>query len=334
MSVELQLTMAQFLNGTVNIPRFQQEIDQSPDITTARDMVAGCTLKTGVLSVWFKAELSEPEDDAFLALAAAHTGEPLPALTKVTTVQFAETPDVQLTGPVEKDLKPVFVMSPATEGTFTWLSSCGDNLTPIPPSSGRGEGPQALISLSDPGEEEAVLQWIEPIELHDGHVSWRGAWDFEDLWSISVRLPATVAVANGSGTGNCNLVDTGQGFSIIIPAAGDGTHDVDYSTAVPVPDGFTEKTPEKVGFWDVDLWSEEVTPRGDAQGQFNFYTLQLEMFFCKNMDCGNPLGVWDLDAYKAEWISSRWQIVFKVKKVTAGAGKIGGYLMIFRPGAI
>jgi hypothetical protein len=334
MAIELQLVMGQFLNGVVDIPRFQQEIDASPDITTSRDFGLGCTLVGSVLSVWFKAALSEDEDTAFLALAAVHTGEPLPPRVPVSQVEFTSTQNVHLDGPSEKDLKPVFVNSPATEGTFTWLSSCSDDLSPTPPNSGRGTGQQAVLSFIEPGEDEVVLQYIEPIELHDGHVSWNGAWDFEDLWSISVRLPATEVIANAGGTGNCNLVDTGQGFSIIVPAAGDGAYDVDLSTAIPVPDGYTEKDTTKVGFWDMDLWTEEVTPRGDMQGQFNFYTVQLEMFFCKNVDCGNPLGVWDLDAYKAEWVSSRWQIVFHVKRVTAGSGKIGGYLMVFRPGAL
>ena len=80
-------------------------------------------------------------------------------------------------------------------------------------------------------------------------------------------------------------------------------------------------------------WTEKFTPRDDAKGEFNLYDFAIEMFFCKNLDCGNPLGIWDLDAYKAEWVSSRWKLCFQATKVTAGAGKIGGYFFIFRPGA-
>jgi hypothetical protein len=244
-------------------------------------------------------------------------------------------PLTALDSPREYDKKPVMVNSPATEGTFTWLTSRGDNLSPTPPASGRGEGTQLMIAFTEPDTKEVEIQFCEPIELHDGHVSWRGEWGFEDAWNISVRMPATVAVANQGNTGNCNLVDTGMGFNVIVPAAGDGAYDIDFDQAVPIPDGFNTKTSQGQGFWDVDQhWTEEITPNGDGKGEFNFYDIALEMFFCKNMDCGSPLGIWDLDAYKAEWVSKKWKLCFKAARATSGAGKIGGYLMIFRPGAI
>jgi hypothetical protein len=239
--------------------------------------------------------------------------------------------------PREQDKKPVMVNSPATEGTFTWLTSRGDDLNPTPPASGRGEGTQLMLSFTEPDIKEVEAQFCEPVELHDGHISWRpaGDWGFEDSWSISVRMPATVATENQGNTGNCNLVPTGLGFNIIVPAAGDGAYDIDFNQAVPIPDGYNSKTGTGAGYWNVvQHWSEDFIPNGEGKGEFNLYDIQLEMFFCKNMDCGNPLGIWDLDAYKAEWISKKWKLCFKVVRVTTGAGKIGGYLMIFRPGAI
>lgn len=247
------------------------------------------------------------------------------------------TPLIALDAPRERDHKPVMVNSPATEGTFTWLSARGDDLNPTSPASGRGEGAHLMLSFTEPDTKEVEAQFMEPVELHDGHISWRptGNWDFEDSWSISVRMPATVAVVNPTNTGNCNLYPTGLGFNIIVPAAGDGAYDIDLAQAVPIPDGYNAKTDQGAGYWDVEEhWSEEITPTGTDKGAFNFYDIALEMFFCKNMDCGSPLGVWDLDAYKAEWISKKWKLCFQATKVTAGAGKIGGFLMIFRPGAV
>lgn len=242
------------------------------------------------------------------------------------------TPLSALDAPREIDKKPVMVMSPATEGTFTWLSSRGDDLSPTPPASGRGNGTQALLVWDgSPGEgltKEVELQYCEPVELHDGHVSWSSEFDFEDAWSISVRMPATVATENVGGTGNCNLVDLG-GYYLIVPAAGNGTHDIDYDQAVPIPaDG--------PGYWDIDeRWSENVTPNAGGTGRYNFLTISIEMFFCKNMDCGDAMRRWDLDAYKAEWISKKWKLCFQATRAAAEvAGKIGGYLMIFRPGAM
>ena len=96
------------------------------------------------------------------------------------------------------------------------------------------------------------------------------------------------------------------------------------------------KTGEGEGYWDVDrYWSGAVSAAAvGGEGEFNLYTFAVEMYFCKKIDCGNPLGVWDLDAYKAEWISQRWKLVFSATRATAEtSGRIGGYLMIFRPGA-
>lgn len=284
-------------------------------------------------------ELMTGEIEALCGVVKAHTGEPLPKeVTVVTTETTTEdgSPIFSLDTPQESDKKFVFVVSPATEGTFTWLSSRGDDLSPTPPSSGRGEGTQALLSFTEPDTKEVEIQFCEPVELHDGHVSWKPAssWDFEDSWSLIVRLPATVATPNVGNTGNCNLVATGLGFNIVVPAAGDGAYDVDLDDAVPVPDGYNKKTQLGTGYWDVErYWSETITANVEGEGEFNLYDTEIDMSFCKNMDCGHPLGIWDLDAYKAEWISKKWKICFKVTKVTAGAGKIGGYLMIFRPGA-
>jgi hypothetical protein len=281
--------------------------------------------------------------------------------------------------PTESDGKPVYVMSPATEGLYTWLTARGDDLTPTPPSSGRGEGQKIHLSwdgTEDPWPEtkEAVLDWMEPIELHDGHMNWDPSkWGFADEWSFLVRLPANSPTVNGGGTGNCNVfmvqqltpwssetsytagdLVTHEGINyactadhtnqeppnasywamtlnIIVPAADDGAFDIDLDTAVPAPCGANED-----GYWNVsDKWTEEITPLAAAtKGAWNFFDFQIDMYFMKNLNCGDPRGIWDLDAYKAEWISSRWKLVFKCTRNTSGAAELGGDLMCFRPGAI
>lgn len=241
--------------------------------------------------------------------------------------------------PTEDDGKPVYVMSPATEGLYTWLTARGDDLTPTPPSSGRGEGTKIYLAWdASDGEEatkEAVLDWMEPVELHDGHMNFDPTkWGFIDEWSFLVRLPANTPVVNGGGTGNCNLVEipgTGGTMHIIVPAAGDGGHDIDLDTAVPAPCGNDED-----GYWNIaDKWAEVIAPNaGAVKGSWNLYDFQIDMYFMKNLNCGDPRGIWDLDAYKSEWISSRWKLVFKVTRATEGAAEIGGDMMLFRPGAI
>jgi hypothetical protein len=326
-----------FPNGKVDSSRLTQEIRTSA-IVTALDHI---DTSDDVCDVWFKDALSSDDITILDGIVATHSGEPLPNNVPVLITTENKTAEgtaiFAMDGPREVDHKPVMVNSPATEGTFTWLSSRGDDLSPTPPASGRGDGAQLFLTFTGPDTKEVEIQYSEPIELHDGEVSWRpaGDWGFEDSWTFSVRLPATVATPNAGNTGNCNLVDTGMGFNIIVPAAGDGAYDVDFNQAVPIPDGFNTKTSQGAGYWDVDRhWSETITPNGTDHGEFNLYDIPLEMFFCKNMHCGNPLGIWDLDAYKAEWVSKKWKLAFKVTRATAGAGKIGGYLMIFRPGAI
>ena len=194
----------------------------------------------------------------------------------------------------------------------------------------------SLLSFTGPDTAEVEIPFMEAMQLLGGSVYWRpiGSWDFEDTWNLLIRLPATVAVPNGTNTGNCNLVPTGLGFNIIVPAAGDGAYDVDLETVVPVPDGYSPATQTGSGYWNVDrFWSETMTPNGEAHGEFNLYDLALEFYFCKNVSCGNPEGTWKLDSYKAEWISSRWVTIFKATRVTTGAGKIGGFFHVYRPGA-
>jgi len=240
----------------------------------------------------------------------------------------------QLLPPSEEDGKPVYVMSPSTEGLYTWLSTRGDDLNPTPPASGRGDGAKYYLSFDEPGEQEVEVQYGEPIELHDGHVNYDPSnWGFADEWSFLVRIPANTPVVNGTSEGNCNLVEipgTGGTMHIIVPADGDGTHDIDLETAIVTPCG-----KEEDGYWTLaDRWEEEITPNTEpVKGSWNMYDFSNDMFFIKRLDCGDPRGVWDLDAYKAEWISSRWKIVFRCTRVSAGAGEIGGYIMVFRPGA-
>lgn len=290
------------------------------------------------VTIIFKADLSLAEETILTNIVSAHTGIPLQD-PEIVATKVAQPDGSTIYSPVEKDGKQVYVMSPSTEGLYTWLTARGDNLSPTPPASGRGEGQKLYLSWDGtetlPSTKEAVLDWMEPVELHDGHMNFDPSkWGFEDEWSFLVRLPANTPVANSNGTGNCNLIDipnTGGTLHIIVPAAGNGAFDIDLNTAIPSPCGKDEE-----GYWNiVNRWTEEIEPNEVAiKGTWNLFDFANELYFMKNLNCGDPRGIWDLDAYKAEWISSRWKLVLECTRVTAGAAEIGGDLMCFRPGAL
>lgn len=325
-----------FPKHKVATDRLLQEIKSSA-IVTAVDYI---NTSGDDCDIWFKDVLSSEDQILLAALVAAHSGDPLPS--EATVITTAKTTDEGVAifaadGPKETDKRPVVVNSPGREGSYTWITSRGDNPNPTPPASGRGDGVLSVLNFTTPDTKEVELHFSEAMQLLGGHVYWRPVenWDFEDQWSLLIHLPATVVTPNGTNTGNCVLFDTGQGFNIIMPADGNGTHDVDLETAIPVPDGYSSATETGYGFWNVDrFWTEVMTPNAEAHGEFNLYDIPLEFYFCKNVCCGNTQGFWKLDVFKAEWVSSRWSTIFKVTRATAGAGKIGGHFHVYRPGAI
>lgn len=208
-------------------------------------------------------------------------------------------------------------------GWKTYFTEAGDD-----PTLGRGKGQRLRASMA--GEDEATvdLSFNEPVWFHDGELSWNpsGSFNADDSFSLSIILPATEATPNPGNTGNCILVPYGPG-NVIIPAAGNGTHDIDLDQAVPVP------STEQKGYWDVNVTTGEVSfdpshPLG-ATG-YNLLDFSIETFFIPSIGMGNPLGIFAVDAYQSDWVSDRWYLRLKVNKVSAGAGEVGGWLMVYR----
>lgn len=242
---------------------------------------------------------------------------------------------VVLNGPAELDGKPVFVQAPNTTGFMTWFTGRGDDLAPTPPASGRGDGAQIKLewdNVEARGSKSVDFQFSEVVELHDGEVFYGdggliGGWTTDDELSFSAVIPATVATVNGTNEGNCNLVDAG-GYNIIVPAVGDGTHDIVLADAVPVPAGY-----DGGGYWDANYRTGDVTPAvkpGDSETLWHLLDIPVESFFLKRLPLGNPLGAFEIDAYKAEWIPPSWKLRLSVTKNSTGAGQLAGWLMLFR----
>jgi hypothetical protein len=297
----------------VNSDRLSEEIRAS-SIPVAFDFVGTAD---NVCDIWFKDALAGADIATLNGIVAAHTGEPIDGPPQV----------VRLLGPIDRpDDKAVVVVSPSRDGWMTWFTSRGDD-TAAPP--GRGGGPALDLIFSGPGEQTQDVQFTECVEIHDGEVWYTPVanWTPDDDLSVSVVLPATVPTPNPSATGNCNIVVTGGAYDVIVPAAGDGTHDVDLATAVPVP-------ASGAGYWDCDYDTGVITASSEpGHAQYHLLTGGLEMFFLRHIACGHPLGSFEIDVYKAEWVHPTWSLRLSVKRATAGAGRITGWVMLFRPGA-
>lgn len=220
-------------NGKVASGALALEISQS-SIVTALDYI-GVDVSADNVDVAMKDALSGTDEETLDGLLSAHTGVPLADPTTADGV-----PVVKIDGPSDpRDKKPVVVISPATEGYKTWLCGRGDDLGPPVVRGGGDQFRLDFIAANVPETKVAEFGFAEPVEIHDGQVQWspKADWGADDEFSLGVRIPATVVTPNGSTAGNCNVVDTGQGYSVIIPAAGDGTHDVDFGNRLPGASG-------------------------------------------------------------------------------------------------
>lgn len=124
-----------------------------------------------------------------------------------------------------------------------------------------------------PGSPETkTLEWSfnDWVYVSKGTFRYRNA-GFGDYIAIEVNAPATTLTPN-IGAGDCNKVDTGQGFNIIVPAAGDGSDDV--NVFVPVP------ATNDDGHWDWDTPDTglgAITPNATQTGKYNLYDAQLPL---------------------------------------------------------
>ena len=306
-----------FPNHKVATDRLQQEI-QSSAILIALERID--TLGDAC-DIWFKDSLSAGDETILDGIVAVHSGEPLPS--SVSPVTLTSPSGHPITTPQDRLLVVNF---PADFGANLWLTGRGDDVA----NSKRGDGTALSMTFADvsrptPEVQSLDIEFMEQVQLHDGQlfVGDPSTWDVGDEWTFGVYIPETVATPAPGNDGNCNLVDAG-GFNVIVPAAGDGTHNVDLATAVPVPDAS--------GYWDYD-YSTNVLTASESPGQAAFVLLDVpvQAYMQKSVPVPfHPMGVFDFDAYDAQRISPRWKLRLSVKKVSNGPGKLAGWIVVFR----
>jgi len=216
------------------------------------------------------------------------------------------------------------VNSPSPDDWDAFYVGAGDD---VGPPVVRGGGQRLKLTFAGAGTAYVDLQFAEPVELLDGQVIWdEASFDHDDLMNFYVRFPATVAVVNEGDTGNCNLIDAG-GYNVIVPADGDGTHDVDLDAASPVP--ATKGAAD--GYWEVDHGDGIVTVSTNP-GLSRWHLLDVEVtgHFIKNISMGHPLGVFDIDNYRVFWVHPNWRARFEIVKASSSAGVASAWLLMFR----
>ncbi|MGW8289041.1 MAG: hypothetical protein ACWGNP_02100 [Candidatus Bathyarchaeia archaeon] len=296
-----------FPNEAVDTARLTQEI-QASSIVTALDYI---NTSGDDCDIWFKDALSAGDQTTLGTVVGAHSGEALADSMAVTISDLAKR---------TKDNKLIALVNPSTEGWATWFCGAGDHAT-----NGRGEGTALKSTFTGAAEQNVEVTFNEPVELHDGQVFWSPVanWDNDDRYSFAAVLPATPTTST-PGTGNCDKVASGQGYNIIVPAAGDGDYTVDLDDAVPVP------SDDSTGYWACNYDTGVVSVGSPGAAEFHLIDAAVTNYFLKHMPMGNPLGVFDIDTYKAEWIHQNWKLKLSIDKNSSSAGEVGGWLMLFR----
>lgn len=318
-----------FPNGKVAPDRLAQEIRESSIVTALK----GIDTDADVCNVEFKDPLSAGDRITLDgnqspppagSLIGDHSGDPLTDVQEVSIDNTRYDRD---------DNKWIVAISPAPPNTMTWYTSAGDQKDPLVRGGGTRINVKIPATDTPPNTYTATMQFAEPVYLHDGELNWKPIDEFsiDDEFKVHLNFPATSVTVNPGGTGNCNLVEIADPAYVIIPAAGDGTHDVDLTEAVPLPDA-------ESGTWTVDKKTGVITP--GAPSSSNAYVTAATLLTVPNnsiylvnpMVMSSPRGVFEIDAYLVEWIHQNWTISLTVDKAYQNTSDcaVGGFMMVFR----
>lgn len=168
----------------------------------------------------------------------------------------------------------------------------GDNFA----AGTRGDGQRLLLTHANGASVNNVtmLDIVDNIQLIGGVIRVYNS-NIDDFLTVDIYAPASpVTPSDGGNTGNCNLVFIGAG-NMIVPAGGDGTHNVDINApvnenlagnpgqpikvtaVVPVP--ALDINSQPCGYWNWNRITGDVTPAYDGKG--TYYLLDFAMVLFK-----------------------------------------------------
>lgn len=232
-------------------------------------------------------------------------------------------------GPTTSDGKPVFLPNLFPGNVMLYICGVGDT------TSNLGDGQEFKLQATSTQTQGVDFQFRDWCYLAGGGIFYEAA--NSDVVSMKLFAPAsTVTASSGNNTGNCNLVALGGGKNLIVPAAGNGTHNL--VSAVPVPSYDEENGETPVGYWD---WSEPDTGVGTmtanpGAGKWNLVDYSVDLaYFVRGLQLvgAGSDGQFELTvpAIKPKKILPQWK--FNVSLTASSAlhtVKIGWYLVTAR----
>lgn len=206
------------------------------------------------------------------------------------------------------------------ESTTMSYIGAGDSDTTI------GGGNSFVLSSILAETKTLEFSFKDWVYIAGGKIDFSGAvaGDYIDFYFYA---PATSVTGNQNNTGNCNV----ENYKIF-PADGNGSYDVNYSSAVPVPIGNEEDFPD--GYWD---WSSPDTGKGevipcDGNGYYNLYTVPINLtrFATKLHLLGTGSHDLVLPAVKVKKVLPHWKGKLYLTNSTLKPLSIVWYLVIAR----
>jgi hypothetical protein len=216
--------------------------------------------------------------------------------------------------PVAADGKPFVLPNIFPSEVLLNFTGAGDS------STARFAGDLFGVEKVGSGDASQTLNFLDGVFLAGGHVEWEGG-AYESYVSLDLSAPASTtkapAVAN---QGNCNLVPTGLGFNIIVPAAGNGEFDLD--VPVPVPSADTE-TDAPTGWWNYsEPWVGKgtVAPSGASTAKYNLFDEELPLARFAKLHLMSASGRRDLaaSAIKPKWVLPEWKVKVTIHNADSG----------------
>jgi hypothetical protein len=178
------------------------------------------------------------------------------------------------------------------------------------------------LSKEGIGSVHRDVSFQDGVFLAGGSIMWTGG-SYESYVKMELFAPTTTLTdPEVPGTGNANLVPTGYGFNLIVPALTDGTKNLG-ETIVPVPAN-NDETNEYNGFWGYsDPWIGEGTiSAGEPQkSKYNLFDTELRLAHFTDihllLESGQKEFV--VENIKPKWILPEW--FFRVTVYNASADK-------------